>query len=453
MMRKNFTRGFPAARAIAFAAGWLLLGLVPPGAAQEEAPDTLYGDEPAGDSPIVTRQSNPRLKSPVNLLAKDASLSEILKVLSERSGMNFVAGSGVQREKITIILNKTPLDEAINLLVRASGLSYEIIGNSVLIAEPEKLKDEIGQSAYVVKLKYAKAAEVARMLSDLTKNVKIDEGGNYLVCFTSPRVILEIEKIVRSIDFAHILILLETRLIEVSLDKLDQYGVNWSSFSPLQAKIQSPGGSLTSGFGADRWTKLPIDFNFMLDMLLTNGSARVLMDSKLTTTNNREASLHIGEVVPYEVQTYTPGVAGGASQTIQKEEVGVKVTVTPHINEENQITLTIAPEVSSIIGWKGQNADLPLVRVRKTNTTIRVENQQTIFIAGLLSEDETTTQSRLPILGQIPLIGRLFTHTRHDVVKKNLVIEITPKIIHNSSELSLTPDLGANEGQVKGEAR
>ena len=395
----------------------------------------------AGDSPIITRSSNPRLKAPINLQAKDASLSEILKVLSERSGMNFVAGSGVEREKITIILNKTPLDEAINLLVRASGLSYEIIGNSVLIAEPEKLKDEVGQSAYVVNLKYAKAPEVAVMLSDLTKNIKVDEGGNKLVCYTSPRVILEIEKVIRSTDFPHILVLLETRLIEVSLDKLDQYGIDWNSFSPLQAKLRLEPGTLASPVKAGNWQRLSLDFNATLDMLLTTGDARVLMDSKLTTTNNREASLHIGEVIPYEVQTYTPGLAGGASVQIQKEDVGVKVTVTPHVNEENQITLNIEPEVSSIVAWKGQNSDLPLVRVRKTNTTIRVENQQTIFIAGLLSEEDTQTEYKVPILGYIPLLGRLFTHTMHQVSKKNLVIEITPKIIRDTRELSMTPDL------------
>ena len=100
----------------------------------------------ADDSPVVTKLANPRLRSPITLWAKDASLSEVLKVLSEKSEMNFVAGEGVYREKITIILNKTPLDEAINLLVRAAGLSYEIIGNSVLIAEPENLKEALMKS-------------------------------------------------------------------------------------------------------------------------------------------------------------------------------------------------------------------------------------------------------------------------------------------------------------------
>jgi type II secretory pathway component GspD/PulD (secretin) len=395
---------------------------------------------PDKNSPI-TNLNNPRLKSPITLLARDASLSEILKVLSERSGMNFVAGSGVGREKISIYLNRTPLDEAINLLVRASGLSYEIIGNSVLIAETEKLKEEIGQSAYVVNLKYAEAKEVAKMLSDLTKNIKVDEGGNRLVCFTSPRVILEIEKVILATDFPHILVLLETRLIEVSLDRLDRYGIDWNAFSPVQTRIQYPAGKAAEGFKVDQWRRLSLDFNMTLDMLLTQGDARVLMDAKLTTTNNREATLHIGEVIPYTVQTYTPGVSGGASQQVQKEEVGVKVTVVPHVNEQDQITLSIQPEVSSIIGWKGSNSDMPLTRVRKTSTTIRVENEQTIFIAGLLSEDDTQEEYRLPVLGYIPLLGRLFTHTRHQLTKKNLVIEITPRIIYDTKDLAQPPSL------------
>jgi type IV pilus assembly protein PilQ len=393
-------------------------------------------------SPIITEQANPRLKSPITLRAKEANLSEVLKVLSERSGMNFVAGRGVHKEKITIILNKTPLDEAINLLVRAAGLSYEIIGNSVLIAAPDKLKEEVGLSSYVVELKYARAHEVAVMLSDLTKNIKIDKGGNRLVCYTSPRVIGEIEKIVRSTDHPHILVLLETRLIEVSLDKLGKYGINWNTFSPLRTEIVYPESPLTEGFVADQWIKLPIKFNLTLDMLLTQGDARLLMDSKLTTTNNREARLHIGEIIPYTIQMFNVAGAGGANQQIQKEEVGIKVTMTPHINEQNQITLNIEPEVSSIVGWKGANSDLPLVRIRKANTTVRVEDGQTIFIAGLLSEEIRESEYRFPILGSIPLIGRLFRHTDEEILKKNLVIEITPKIIYNSNELSIGSDMG-----------
>ncbi len=390
----------------------------------------------AARSPIITEDANPRLKSPITLTAKDANLSEILRVLSDRSGMNFVAGEGVHREKITIILNKTPLDESINLLVRAAGLSYEIIGNSVLIAEPEKLKDEVGQSAYVVELKYAEAAEVAKMLNDLTKSIQIDNGGNRLICYTSPRVILEIERIVKSIDHPHILVMLETRLIEVSMDKLDQYGIDWSGLSPVQSGIAYPESRLNEGYKPGNWVKMPLEFNVALDMLLQNGDARILMDSKLTTTNNREATLHIGEVIPYVIQSYNmSGSGGGANQQIQKENIGVILTMTPHVNEDNQITLNLAPEVSNIVGWKGPSSDIPLVRVRKTNTTVRVENGQKVFLAGLLSEDSNVELRKVPVLGDIPLLGLLFQNRKNVTSKKNLIVEVIPHIIRDPGEI------------------
>lgn len=392
-------------------------------------------------SPVITRHANPRLKYPITLRAKDANMSEVLKVLAERSGMNFVAGEGVHRERITIILHKTPLDEAINLLVRAAGLSYEIIGNSVLIAEPEKLKEEVGQTGYVVVLKYAEAQEVATMLSDLTKNIKIDKGGNRLICYTSPRVINEIEKIVKAIDHPHILVMLETRLIEVTMDKMGSYGINWEALSPISTGVSYIGSPLEEVYDQDYWFHLPVNFNIALDLLVGDGDARILMNSKLTTTNNRKASLHIGQIFPYRIQSYNLTSAGGMNQQIMKEEVGVKVSMTPHINENNQITLTLEPEVSNILEWRGENADMPLVKIRKTSTTVRVEDGQTIFIAGLLSEETSDQIKKLPILGDIPLIGRLFQHRRETVIRSNLIIEITPKIIFNPADLSFDTDL------------
>jgi type II secretory pathway component GspD/PulD (secretin) len=412
-------------------AGALLLFAVGPSRAAGE-----FHVESDTGSPVLTKLANPRLKAPITLWAKDANLSEVLKVLADKSGMNFVAGEGVRREQITIILSKTPLDEAINLLVRAAGLSYEIIGNSVLIAEQGKLKEEVGQSAYVVELKYARAAEVASMLSDLTKNVRIDKGGNRLVCYTSPRVINEIEKVVKSVDHPHILVMLETRLVEVSADRLDQYGIDWGVLSPVQGGISYGQNPLRESFALDNWVQLPMDFTLSLDMLVSDGDARVLMDSKLTTTNNREASLHIGEIVPYTIQSYNLSASGGVNQQIQKEEVGVKVDVTPHVNEHSQITLTLQPEVSSIVGWKGPSSDVPLVRVRTTKTTVRVRNGQTIFLAGLMSEDKTEEIRKLPILGDIPLLGLLFQHRKTVRKKTNLIVEITPKIVRDTDELS-----------------
>jgi type IV pilus assembly protein PilQ len=386
------------------------------------------------NSPIVTADINPRLKLPISMRAQDASLSEILKILADRSGMNFVTGEGVYKEKITIILNRTPVDLAIDLVVRAAGLSYEIIGNSVLIAEADRLKGEVGQQGYVVALKYAEAEETALMLGDLTKFIKVDKGGNRLVCFTSPRIINEIERIVKSIDQPHILVMLDTRIIEVSVDKMKTYGLNWSSLLPLHMGIAHAAVSIERGYNREDLSLQPFTLSTTLDMMVTNNDARILMNSKITTTNNREASLHIGDVIPYQIQSYNmAGIGGGGgNQQIQKENVGVLLTMTPHVNEKNQVTLQLEPEVSNIVGWVGTNADMPQTRVRKAKTTVRVQDGQTIFLAGLLDEEKTTGISKVPILGDIPLLGKLFQHKTDIISKKNLILEVTPKILNDS---------------------
>lgn len=390
------------------------------------------------DSPIITKDPNPQLRVPISLNAQDANLSEILKVMADRSSMNFVAGEGVQKAKITIILNKTPVAEAIDLIVRAAGLSYEIIGNSVLIGEAGKLKDEVGQSGYVIALNYADAEEVAGMLADFSKNVKVDKGGNRLIAYASPRVINEIERIVRSIDHPHTQVLLETRLIEVTLDNNDKYGIDWGNLSPISTNIAFPQVAATQGYLLKNGVRGPINLNLLLDMLIQNGDARVLMNSKLTTTNNREASLLIGQKIPYVIQSYNTAASAstGANLQVQKEEVGVKVKMLPHVNEDAEISLVLEPEVSSITGFKGPNSDLPLVKVRTTKTTVRVADGQTVFLAGLLSEEETEELRKLPILGQIPLIGALFTHRLSVKSKTNLIIEVKPRIIRKASDLA-----------------
>jgi type II secretory pathway component GspD/PulD (secretin) len=380
-------------------------------------------------SPITSQMDNPHLKVPITLRAQNANLSEVMMVLSERSGMNFVAANDVTRDSVSIILNNTPLQEAVDMLVRAAGLSYEISGNSVLIAESGKLKDEVGQSSYVIELRYANAVEVAKMLSDITKNIKIDEGGNRLVVFTSPRIIGEIERIIKAIDHPHILVQLETRLIEVSENDGDKLGINWASFSPITMPLAHGGD-----FKLNNFTQGQTALQLTLDALIQSGKARLLSNAKLMTTNNRQASLHIGDVIPYSVRQVNVATGNAGTTTNEEKEVGVKLVMTPHVNEEHQVTLNLEPEVSTIVAFIGANQDLPQTRVRKATTTVRVQDGQTIFIAGLFSEDQSEVTEKLPIFGDIPLIGYLFTHKTHKKTKSNLIIEITPRIILDDAQ-------------------
>ena len=126
-----------------------------------------------------------------------------------------------------------PIEQAINLVVRAVGLSYEIVGNSFLIADPKKLKEEVGVTSYVVTLKYASAEDVKMMLQDISNQIQVDISGNRLLVNASPKKIAEIEDVIESIDIPAIQIMLEARLIEISSADEEKLGIDWSKLAQL----------------------------------------------------------------------------------------------------------------------------------------------------------------------------------------------------------------------------
>ena len=139
----------------------------------------------------------------VTVHAEDAHLPSILAILAKESGYNIVTDPNVNRqEKISIHLDDVPIEQAINLVVRAVGLSYEVVGNSFLIADPKKLKEEVGVSSFVIELKYASAEEIKSMLQDISDQIQVDISGNKLLVNASPKKIAEIQDVVKQIDLS-----------------------------------------------------------------------------------------------------------------------------------------------------------------------------------------------------------------------------------------------------------
>ena len=187
----------------------------------------------------------------VTVHAEDAHLPSILAILAKESGYNIVTDPNVNRqEKISIHLDDVPIEQAINLVVRAVGLSYEVVGNSFLIADPKKLKEEVGVSSFVIELKYASAEEIKSMLQDISDQIQVDISGNKLLVNASPKKIAEIQDVVKQIDIPAIQIMLETRLIEVAADSEEQLGIDWSRLSKFttilaeNALDETTGGSI-----------------------------------------------------------------------------------------------------------------------------------------------------------------------------------------------------------------
>lgn len=396
-------------------------------------------------SMLPAGRSNAASARLVTLDAEDAYLPSVLKILAEKGNLNIITGPGVTAGRLSIHMKDVPVDQAVNLVVRAAGLAYERIGNSILVAEPRALEKETGLSSYVVDLKYADANDVKNALKNLSATIEVDRGGNRLIVVTSPRVISEIEQIVSIMDAPAKQVMLEARIVEVSTDDAKRLGIDWDLLN-RQGFIIVEGTPAASapevlpnlmpyvrgrpGTGTLELSRQAKAFQVAIDALIRDGNARVLANPKIATLNGREASILIGNRIPFVV-TGTTFAGGGAAQTqqIQREEVGIKLRITPLINADGYITTTIDPEVSSVISFRGENSDLPVVATRQASTTVRLKDGNSVIIGGLLSEEKTTTVVKVPILGQIPGLGLLFQHHVVTSTKKDLVIEVTPRIL------------------------
>ncbi len=390
----------------------------------------------------------------ISLDADDAYLPAVLKILAEKGDLNIVTGPGVTAGKITIHLKDVPVEQAVNLVVRAAGLAYERIGNSILVADLKSLQDETGLSSYTIALQYADATEVQVALSGVSDKIQVDRGGNRLIIVTSPRVIAEIQAIVAEMDKPARQVMLEARVIEVSTDGLKKLGIDWDLLSrqgftfveannsgTFDGNLEEP-GPLTDAQGIegtpgtyDVWklrnfNRLPKVFRAFLDLLIRDGNARVLASPKLVTLNGKEASMLAGQRIPYLVsQTVFAGGAAAPTQSVQREEVGIKLSITPLINADGYITVRIRPEVSSVTGFRGSQNDLPVVSTRQAETTVRLKDGSSVVIGGLLSEEKTTSRTKVPLLGDIPWLGALFRHENVTMSKRDLVIEVTPRLL------------------------
>ncbi len=423
-----------------------------------------WAQNPAGTVPTGTGTISPNLQKLVTIDAEDAFLPSILAILASESGYNIVTGPGVNKEeRVSVHLQNTPIEQAMNLVVRAAGLSYEVVGNSFLVAPADKLKEEVGLTSYVIELQYASAAEVGALLQNFTAQIQVDQAGNKLLLITSAKVIAEIQKVVAAVDRPALQIMLEAQLIEVAVEDEEALGIDWGRLSELNTTFSEMGvnasGAPTLVPVATRYRELPDELNFYpvdgfldagymarqptlfqvtLDWLLKNNRAEVLANSKIATMNNRLATLQVIDVIPYVLSA---GGVGGQVQ-VQKEEVGIKLTIKPTVNTDGYITTEITPEVSSVFQLIGPDQNIPWVVRRTSTTTIRVKDGQSIIIAGLLGVNAKKTQHKFPFLGDIPLIGTLFRHTAEDIKKTDLIIQVTPKILSaDSPGLEMPPIL------------
>jgi len=419
------------------------------------------------------------LNTKVSIDAEDAAVSHIMSQMARLSGCNIVLSMETISEdkvesdekKITIHLKDVPIEQALALVVKSIGLSYRLVGDKTfLVGDKKRIEEEIGERTYIINLNYIDVEKIVKALEVLPGTAVAVEGQNALLLRANPETYADISKKIKQLDVPQKQIEIRARLIEISINEAEKIGVDWSKLNHLttilaEDPVNAVGVGLPYDFNDDTGAtpygdmegnalgELPNDqyfqklgdlddighfsrqltaFDITIDWLMENNAAQLLTDTRIVSLNGEEAEIHIGEVVPFVVTDNDKQIQ------VERENVGIILRIKPSVNKDGQITTKIEPEVSSVIELVG--GYVPRTKVRKATSTVTVPDGKRIIVGGLLNSTITNQINKIPLLGDIPFIGKFFQHKYSTVNNTDLIIEITPRIV-NFDERTVEFDL------------
>jgi len=414
-------------------------------------------------------------KTPVTLECVDADIQDVLQMLAVKSGVNIIYGPDVTG-KITISLKNVPFDKAFENILRISKLVYIIAGDNIVrVGTPQVIEQERSLQVMYTKifpLNYAVADDVKTHLEQILKAegrtkgmISVDKRTNSLIVTESEEGLNYIEEWIKKLDTKPYQVTIEAQVIDISVDDLSELGVQWGirsvdkqagsevSYSlesvsgggvtvkaveSTAKEIQSAIFSAPTGVPLESATFLfgkftnSLAISARLATLITQGKAKVLSNPRVTTMNNKTATIIAGEKIPYKTavtQTTTGGP--GVGQTIQEQweyiSAGIQLTVTPTVSPDGWVTLTVKPQVD--IPQISAPGVPPTVKSRQTEVTVMVKNNEPLVIGGLISDSDIEAIKKLPVLGDLPILGYLFKYKTTQKKRTELIILITPRIV------------------------
>lgn len=396
---------------------------------------------------------------PISVSFKEGDIRDVLNFIAEESGLNMVVSEEV-KGNVNIKLRKIPWDQALIIILQAKQLGYVRQGNILRIAPLEVLKREAETTKQtldsqksltplrtkIFKLNFAAAKSLlANIKVFLTPNrgqALEDERSNSLIVTDIDETLNKVEELIRRLDRRTPQVLIEAKIIEARELSSDSFGINWQSLQngvnignfptgvTSIATVQATGGlSYASG---TRLSELG-DLNVVLDILEREDKVNILASPRILATNNKPATIRQSSNVSFRRTTAgTLGTPGGVEYQIQPV-AEVDFTVTPQIANDGTVSLDI--NVSRAYAGTQPSADAPFpINTRSAVTTLLVRDGDTAVIGGIYQNETTQGETGVPILRQIPLIGRLFSQLRKQSIRSELLLFITPKILESDSD-------------------
>ena len=281
-------------------------------------------------------------------------------------------------------------------------------------------------------------------------DIQADEDTNALIITAPPDEMRSILAVIEQLDIRRAQVLVEAIIAELSINNSSQLGVNFAvngadsnrpiaftnlggATQQLAATIASNGASLGSGLSLalGRFGTGGVDFGFLLSAIASDTDNNILSTPTLVTMDNQEAEIVVGQTVPFVTGTQLSASNNNPFQTIERQDVGISLKVKPQINEGNNIKMEIEQEVSDVSKTSITGASDITTNKRSIKTTVLVEDGQTLVLGGLIDDQISDTRDKVPLLGDIPLLGSLFRYRTKSKSKRNLMVFLHPTILRD----------------------
>ncbi len=474
---------------------FILLGFGPLGLAQPPQDDA------------VTQGAVDR--KPIDLLdLKEMDMSDVLKIISQKTGLNIVAGNNVNG-KVTLFLKNVDIHEVLKIICEANSLAYvedeslirvmtgadyektygrkfnnltsrKIVkldyinvtqvlpileklksANGLIISDdrtntvvltdmPENIREmenvlaeiDVPRVTKVFDLNYARVEEITEKINPLlTPNVgslSSDKRSNKLSVTDILSKIEEVRRVIEAYDVMEKQVAIEAKIVQVILNDQYRMGIDWEAVVNKYHGMDLLGNFDVLGENEKRGqlsigTLAADSYQVMVHALSDFGETNNLSNPHIVAVNNQEAKILVGSTEPYVTTTVTTPAAGPSTtaEAVNFIEVGVKLYVTPTIHNDGYVTMKIKPEVSSVTRTltTGNNNTIPVVETSEMETTVVVKDGTTIVIGGLIKDENIDSKRKVPLLGDVPVMGAMFRSQDNLKRKTELVVFLTPKII------------------------
>ena len=388
---------------------------------------------------IAYPQLRTKLDRPVTLEFRDANLKTIFEVLSQVAGLNFIFDKDLRPDmKATIFVRDVRIEDAVTLLLQQNQLHQKVVNENTLLIypdSPQKVKDYqelVMRTFYLTSIDANTALNMVKTMLK-TRDVFVDERLNTLTMRDTEDAVRMAEKLLQSQDQSNPEVVLEVEVMEVATQRILDLGLQWPNTFGV---VNSDGSAVTlldqlKGINSSR---ISISPSPQAKINAQDNDINTLASPVIRVSNREQARIHIGQRVPIISATSVPSTQGPViTESVTYLDVGLKLEVQPTVHLNNEVAIKIALEVSNATPLEPtRQGTIPVqVDTRNAQTTLRLHDGETQILAGLMRNDHGATGNKIPGLGDIPGLGRLFGSNKDTVGKSELVLSITPRIVRN----------------------